>query len=392
MPVVPKHHHFVRHSGKSRNPALWLPAVCERRNWIPACAGMTVLKGGARSLAIALLAVTLSGCATLDYYAHLAKGQYALLAAREPIAKLVAAPGTDEALRARLMLALEARAFASDVLALPKNGSYTDYADLGRPWVLKNLFAAAEFSLDPVEQCFPIAGCVAYRGYYDETRAQAEAARLQGEGYEVFIGDVPAFSTLGWFDDPVMNTMLRWDDAELVGTVFHELAHQRLYLPGDTTFNESFATFVEQEGLRRWQAARGLGSDLSARSSRAEQFTELMLALRERLQVIYSSDNGDDDKRAAKRLEIERMRADYRALRDGVWQGYAGYDAWIEADINNAKLLPFGLYHAWVPGFERLFTASGRDLENFYQQAAELSEASEDARRLRLETPPASTP
>ncbi|WP_293371012.1 aminopeptidase [Nevskia sp.] len=338
------------------------------------------------------LLALLAGCSTLDYYAHLAQGQYALLAAREPIAKLVAAPSTDEALRAKLKLALEARTFASKSLALPDNGSYTDYADVGRPWVLKNLFAAKEFSLAPVEQCVPIAGCVAYRGYYDDRRAQAEAERLKREGYEVYIGDVPAYSTLGWFDDPVMNTMLRWDDDELVGIIFHELAHQRLYLPGDTAFNESFASFVEHEGLRRWQAARGLPAAGNARSVRAEQFTALMLRLRERLQAIYDGGQPDDAKRQAKAQAIETMREEYRALRDGEWQGYSGYDEFVNGEINNAKLLPFGLYHALIPGFARLFVAAGDDFPAFYAAAETLSKADPDTRQQTLDMPTAPAP
>lgn len=345
-----------------------------------------------RGLLAAALLLGLSGCATLDYYAHLARGQYQLLSARQPITRLLAAPSTSEMLRARLRLALEARAFASERLALPRNGSYTDYADVGRPWVLKNLFAAKEFSLDPVEQCFPIAGCVAYRGYYDAARARDEAERLQADGYEVFIGDVPAFSTLGWFDDPVLNTMLRWDDDELVGTVFHELAHQRLYLPGDTAFNESFASFVEREGLRRWQAAHGLPDAGSLRSVRAEQFVALMLRLREQLQAIYDRDQPDDAKRSAKAAAIAVMRDEYRALRDGEWQGYAGYDDFVNGEINNAKLLPFGLYHALIPGFARLFEASGDDLPTFYKAAEKLSKADPEQRQQALETPPAHSP
>ncbi|WP_439640304.1 aminopeptidase [Nevskia sp.] len=345
-----------------------------------------------RAVIAGLLLAALSGCSTLDYYAHLAQGQYRLLAARQPITELLAAPSTDARLRARLQLALDARAFASDVLALPRNGSYTDYADVGRPWVLKNLFAAQAFSLEPVEQCFPIAGCVAYRGYYDAARADQEAARLKAEGYDVFIGDVPAFSTLGWFDDPVLNTMLRWDDDELIGTVFHELAHQRLYLPGDTAFNESFASFVEREGLRRWQAARGLPEAGSLRSVRAEQFIALMLRLRERLQAVYDSGQTDDAKRSAKAQAITTMRDEYRALRDGEWQGYAGYDDFVNGEINNAKLVPFGLYHALIPGFARLFEAAGRDLPAFYKAAEKLSKADPDARRQALETPTAPLP
>lgn len=319
---------------------------------------MRVVIRGGLAAAIALL---LTGCASLDYYAHLAGGQIALLRARQPIAELVADAATDEALRARLELAQQARRFASVELKLPDNGSYTDYADVGRPWVIRNLFAAAEFSLAPVEQCFPIAGCVAYRGYYDSARAEAEAARLQAQGYETFIGDVPAYSTLGWFDDPVLNTMLRWDNDQLVGTIFHELAHQQVYLPGDTTFNESFASFVEREGLRRWQRAQGLPEAGSPHRVRDEQFVVLMLGLRERLQAIYDSDAADADKRSAKRAAIETMRTDYRRLRDDRWQGYAGYDDWVMADINNAKLLPFGLYNGLVPAFARLYAEAGGD-------------------------------
>jgi predicted aminopeptidase len=349
----------------------------------------------ARALTLALtlaLTPTLSGCATLDYYRHLASGQYALLAARKPIAKLIAEPSTNEALRKRLQLALDARAFASDLLALPRNGSYTEYADVGRPWVLKNLFAAKEFSLEPVEQCFPIAGCVAYRGYYDEALARDEAERLKAQGYEVFIGDVPAFSTLGWFDDPVLNTMLRWDDDELVGTVFHELAHQRLYLPGDTAFNESFASFVEREGLRRWQAARGLPEAGSLRSVRAEQFVALMLRLRERLQAIYDGDQPDAAKRSAKAAAIAVVRDEYRALRDGDWQGYAGYDDFVNGEINNAKLVPFGLYHALIPGFARLFEQAGGDLPAFYKAAETLAKADPEQRQQTLEATDTPTP
>lgn len=335
-------------------------------------------------------AACLSGCSTIDYYAHLAKGQYALLAARQSIATLVADPATDDRLRARLKLALEARAFASDQLALPRNGSYTDYADLGRPYVLQNVFATPEFSLDAVEHCFPIAGCVAYRGYYDGARAKAEVERLKAQSYEVHVGNVPAYSTLGWFDDPVLNTMLRWDDDELVGTIFHELAHQQLYLKGDTRFNESFATFVEQQGLRQWHAARGTPPADSTRSQRADQFAELILALRERLKKLYASGLPAPAMRARKQTEIERLRADYRALRDGAWQGYRGYDGWIDGEINNAKLLPFGLYHQWLPGFASLYDRSGKTWPAFFAAARRLADGSAAARSAALE--PSATP
>ncbi len=339
-----------------------------------------------RAAAIGGLALLLSACSTLDYYRHLASGQIALLRAREPIAEVIARPATDNRLRAKLKLALEARAYASDVLGLPRNGSYGDYADLGRPWVLQNLFATPEFSLDAVEHCFPIAGCVAYRGYYDETRLQAEAERLRGKGHEVYIGQVPAYSTLGWFDDPVLNTMLGWDDDELVGTIFHELAHQRLYLKGDTRFNESFASFVEQQGLRQWRQMRGLGAANTGRSERADQFAALILATREHLKKLYASGLPAIEMRAAKQAEFERLRAAYRVLRDTQWQGYAGYDGWIDGELNNAKLLPFGLYHQWLPGFARLFGDNGGDWSRFYAAAQVLAEGDAAQRAARLES------
>lgn len=337
-----------------------------------------------RWLALMALA-SLSGCSGIGYYARLAQGQYQLLSKREPIAQLIADPATDTKLRARLQLALDAREFASDRLALPRNSSYTKYADLGRPFVLKNVFATPEFSLKAVEHCFPIAGCVAYRGYYDAARAEAEGARLKDQGYEVYVGSVPAYSTLGWFDDPVLNTMLRWDDDELAGTIFHELGHQRLYVKDDTSFNESFATFVEEEGLRQWRSARGAPPGNPLRTQRGDQFAALMLAARARLEALYASGLAPATMRVRKREEIECLRGEYRVLRDGEWQGYAGYDAWMDADLNNARLLPFGLYHRWVPAFAEAFVEARRDWPAFYAAAKRLADEPQDARTQALE-------
>ena len=336
--------------------------------------------------ALALAALPLAACAGPGYYWQLATGQWSLLAKREPIAKLVAAPGTDETLRARLRLALEARRFASDHLGLPRNGSYTSYADLGRPWVLRNVFATPEFSLEAITHCFPIAGCVAYRGYYDDAMAQAEAARLRALGDDVYVGNVPAYSTLGWFDDPLLNTMLGQSDDEIAAGIFHELAHQQLYVKGDTAFNESLASFVEQEGLRQWRAARSLPPIQDLREQRAEQFTALVLAARERLAALYASALPAEAMRARKQEEIEQLRAEYRALRDGQWAGYSGYDGWMNSEINNAKLLPFGLYHQWIPAFAALYARSGGDWAGFYREARRLGDEKAAARTAALES------
>jgi predicted aminopeptidase len=324
-----------------------------------------------------LSATLLSACSDLGYYAHLVRGQYALLDARRPIAAVLADPATDAQLRAHLELARAARAFASDRLDLPRNGSYTDYADLRRPYAVWNVFATPEFSLEPVRHCFPVAGCVAYRGYYEQTRAEEEAGRLRAEGDDTYVGGVPAYSTLGWFDDPILNTMLRYGDDALAGTVFHELAHQKLYVKNDTMFNESFASFVEREGLRQWREQRGATAQDDVAQDRTEQFTRLVLDAREQLRRLYASGLAPEAMRAKKTEEIEHLRAEYRRLRNGAWQGYGGFDGWVDGPINNAKLLPFGLYHRWVPAFAALYEQQHRDWPAFFAAARKL--AREDA-------------
>lgn len=335
--------------------------------------------------ALLVLGLWLGGCSSLDYYGHLARGQLQLLQAREPIAPLLADPARDPRLRQRLALALQARAFASAQLGLPDNRSYRLYADLQRPFVVWNLFATEEFSLAPRTHCFPIAGCVAYRGFYEPGRARGAAAMLGQQGLDTYIGGVEAYSTLGWFADPVLNTMLRWDDERLAAVIFHELAHQRLYLAGDTAFNESFATFVEREGLRQWRASRGLPAADPRGLRQREQFIALVLASRGRLEALYASGGADSALRAGKAAEFERLRAEYRQLRQGQWGGVGYYDGWIDSPLNNAKLLPFGLYDQWVPAFAGLFAQAGASWPAFYRQVERLAGLSAEARGQALQ-------
>lgn len=327
-----------------------------------------------RWLVPVLCGVLLNGCASLDYYAQVSRGQLDLLAARQPVAELLAAPQTAPELKRRLALAQQARRFASTKLGLPDNRSYRLYADLKRPYVVWNVFATPELSLQPLTHCFPIAGCVAYRGYYQQGRARGAAALLQAEGFDTYVAGVEAYSTLGWFADPILNTMLRWDDQRLAAVIFHELAHQQLYVPDDTAFNESFASFVEHQGLRQWRTARGLAVDDVQEARMRRQFTALILASRERLQALYDGPLDDAGKRVAKAAEFTRLRAEYRALRDTQWGGDGRYDAWINAPLNNARLLPFGLYDQWVPAFTALFEQAGGDWAAFYRRATELGE------------------
>ncbi|MDH1560581.1 aminopeptidase [Pseudomonas sp. MDMC216] len=338
-----------------------------------------------RRCAVPLLALLLGGCSTLDYYAHLGQGQWQLLQARQPVERLLDDSATAPDLARRLTLSQQARDFASASLQLPENRSYRLYADLERPFVVWNVFATPEFSLDPELHCFPIAGCVAYRGYYQQGRARGAAALLRQQGLDTYIGGIEAYSTLGWFDDPLLNTMLRWSDERFIAVIFHELAHQQYYLPGDTAFNESFATFVEREGLRQWHAARG-ETPLASDDRQRQQFIELVLASRERLSRLYASDLPPHEMRAAKQAEFERLRQDYRALRQREWGGQGRYDAWIESPLNNAKLLPFGLYDQWVPAFAALFTREGRDWRAFYTAVAALGRLPEADRRAALES------
>jgi len=330
-----------------------------------------------------LLALGLSACSTLGYYAHLGQSQWQLMRAREPIRDILADPQRDAELRRRLQLTLEARAWASQALGLPDNGSYTRYADLQRPFVVWNVFAAPELSLEPVEHCFPIAGCVAYRGYYREDLAREEAARLEAQGYETYVAGVPAYSTLGWFDDPLLNTMLRWNDDHLIDTLFHELAHQRLYLPGDTAFNESYATFVGEEGLRQWRAMRGLPPEAPLFALRENGFVALLQDSRERLRAAYEQAGDEAAKRLAKAAAFERLQQDYAALRAS-WGGWGGYDRFFATPMNNAKLLPFALYHQHVAAFASLFAREGRDWPRFHAAAQQLSKLRPDERESRL--------
>ncbi|HYQ37772.1 MAG TPA: aminopeptidase [Pseudomonas sp.] len=335
-------------------------------------------------LALTALLALLAGCSGLGYYAQLAGGQWQLLHARQPVAQLLADPQQPPALRQRLLLSQEARDFASARLDLPDNRSYRLYADLQRPYVVWNLFATAEFSLQPLTHCFPVAGCVAYRGYFDEQRARGAAALLRVRGLDTEVAGVEAYSTLGWFDDPLLGGMLAWSDERLAALIFHELAHQRLYLPGDTTFNESFARFVEEEGLRQWRAARGLPPPAEHLARQREQFIALVLASRARLERLYAQPLAVEAMRAAKQAEFQRLRHEYAALRDGAWHGDRRFDGWFARPLNNARLLPFGLYEQWVPAFAALFAECGGDWPRFYARAAELARLPPDARHLAL--------
>jgi len=331
-----------------------------------------------------LIVVLLSGCSSVSYYSQLAGGQWQLLRAREPVAEVIADPSRPQGLRDHLAQAQKARTFASEHLHLPDNQSYRLYADIGRPYVVWNVFATQEFSLAPQTHRFPIAGCVAYRGYYRQGAARGEAALLRQQGMDVSMGGVEAYSTLGWFNDPIMNSMMNWGDERLATLIFHELAHQRFYVQDDTEFNESFASFVEQEGTRQWRAAQGLAPLGSSTRQQRDQFTQLILDTRKRLEKLYVQPLSVEAMRQAKAAEFEALRREYRQMRDSQWGGDKRYDAWMNLPMNNARLLPFGLYDRWVPAFAALFRQEGGDWLKFYAAVEKMGELPVGQRKAAL--------
>jgi predicted aminopeptidase len=246
------------------------------------------------------------------------------------------------------------------------------------------VFVTPEFSLKPQNHCFPVAGCVAYRGYYNQNAARGEAALQRLQGMDVSIGGVEAYSTLGWFNDPIMSSMMGWGDERLATLIFHELAHQRFYVKDDTEFNESFATFVEQEGTRQWRAYRNLPPNNDKQAQQRDQFIQLVLDTRSRLEQLYTLPLPAAPMRQRKAAEFERLRGEYRQLRDGQWAGDKRYDAWIYAPMNNARLLPFGLYDQWVPAFAALFKQVDGDWGRFYAQVERLGALPVEQRKAAL--------
>lgn len=319
------------------------------------------------------MGLVLCACGSLRYYVQAARGQGALMMHRQAVDKLLRDPATDPALAARLRLAQQARRFASRKLDLPDNRSYTGYVELHRAYVVWNVFAAPRYAVDAVPQCFPVAGCVAYRGWFRQRDAKADAARLQARGNDVWVGGVPAYSTLGWFADPILSSMLRWDDDQLDGTIFHELAHQLIYVKGDTAFNESFASFVQAEGLREWRQSRGLPPQEDGKQVMDAGFIRLVLDLRARLKALYASGVDEASMERGKRGEIEAFRARYAQWRDRHWPNDHRYDAWVAGPINNARLLPFGLYEQWRPAFAVLFQRDERHWPAFYDSVRALA-------------------
>jgi predicted aminopeptidase len=356
----------------------WLPKPARRlRKWLIAPA-----------LLLAMLAM--SGCQSLSYYGQAIKGQYEIVAHRERIEKLLADPQAPAPLKAKLDLVQKLRAFAAKDLRLPVDGLYEKYADMHRPFVVWNVEAAPKFSLEPKAWWYPWVGSLEYRGYFSEQAARNYAARLQKQGYDVYVGGVTAYSTLGWFKDPILNTFIFDPEPDLAETIFHELGHQRVFASGDTDFNEAFATTVGQEGARRWLRAKGDRSAYEkylAELRRTRQFANLIMTTRERLQALYGDERTEDGNvkaakkkrtippeqlRGQKQQLLNRLQQEYTQLK-AQWGGNTEYDEWFAGPVNNAQLNSVAAYYDLVPGFERLLQQNGGDLEKFYEAADRLA-------------------
>ena len=326
-----------------------------------------------------------AGCSPFDYYAQAAHGQFSLLSEARPIDDWLADPALPARLRTKLTKVKQIRRFAASELGLPDNHSYTTYADLKRPFVLWNVVATEELSLEPRRWCFPVAGCVTYRGYYSKADAQGYAAGLRHEGLDVQVAGVPAYSTLGWFNDPVLSTFIQYPDGELARLVFHELAHQVVYVKDDTQFNESFATAVEEAGVERWLLAQGdprLRQSYVEYETRKDDFLSLLLKYRKALEQNYLRNVGADEKRQRKVEIFRELKDEYQILKIR-WGGYPGYDRWFAEPLTNAHLASVAAYHDFVPAFRVLLTQQ-KSLSRFYAAVRRLAELDKTERHAQL--------
>lgn len=324
----------------------------------------------ARTTGVALLGMLLSGC----YLLQGARGQWALMVKREPIVGVINRPSTPARVRGQLEAVRAIREFAIHGLGLPDNGSYRSYADLKRPYVVWNVFAAPEFSLQPKVWCYPIVGCVAYHGYFSEAKARAFAANLKSRGFDVTVGGAAAYSTLGHFNDPILNTMLGWSDIQLASIIFHELTHQLLYVANDAAFNEALATMMEEEGVRRWLTFTGRVADLQEFNQAQVRYGEvlgLLIAARNQLAALYASAQPSAALREAKHRVFAKLREDYEHMQRD--KGRLPFIGLFSAEINNADLVSVATYRNCVPGFERLLVATGGDLAAFFGRVRELA-------------------
>ena len=349
---------------------------------------MNLLTRHTLKLLLALsIAALLVSCETVNYYSQAARGQLAILLGREDILQLLENPELPQNLRAKFIAVLAMREFAEESLHLPVNDNYLTYVNVNREHVVWNVFAAPEFSVNPINWCYPIAGCVSYRGYFSEAAALRYADDLANRNYDVYTGGVDAYSTLGWFDDSLLSTVSDRADYQLAALIFHELAHQVVYVSDDTTFNESFATAVERAGLRRWLMATDhveLLAQAATDQARQEQFVTLVAGFRDRLDALYQEAIDSELKRQRKLQLQDELRADYQMLKQQ-WNDYSGYDSWFAGSLNNAQVSTVSSYNDLVPYFECMLASADGDLQTFYAEVRRIASLETEARDLLID-------
>jgi predicted aminopeptidase len=347
-------------------------------------------------LLLAIIVAAVSGCRTIGFYTQAARGQYQIFAHQKLIDKLIADPQTPAPLRGQLQLVEQLRAFAKDELKLPVDGHYRKYVDVHRPYVVWNIQAAPQFSLQPRTWWYPLVGSLEYRGYFSEHSARNYAISIAKKGDDVYVDGVEAYSTLGWFKDPILNTFIDRSEPELAEVLFHELGHQRVFARGDTDFNEAYATTVGQEGARRWLRTSGKTNLLEKYAialQRNGQFVHFIMSTREQLEKVYGDTLDKDGKvkaaktpplppeqlKEAKQRVFAGLRNNYQQLKIS-WGGYAGYDDWFADELNNAQLNTIANYYDFLPAFKRVLELNGGDMEKFYVEVERLSKMDKDLR------------
>ena len=333
-----------------------------------------------------LLLPLLTGCADLGYYWHSAKGHMAIMDKRVDIDELIASPETDDKLKQRLELVKEIRQFAFERLALPESDSYSSYAQLDQPYALQNLFAAPEFSTRLITWCYPIAGCTSYRGFYEQQRLDDFVEGLKADNNDIHIGRVPAYSTLGWFDDPVLSSFINWSDHRLAGLLFHELTHQKIYIDDDSKFNESLATAVQQVGIRLWLLAHKDEAELDRFNRSLLYRRDVVLLIEEarnQLAELYATEASAEIKRQQKQALFAQLPEQYETVADA--HDYRdGFANWFSRDFNNAKLASVSTYNALVPAFVKMIEAHHNDFEAFFGYAEKVGDLEKAQRDLCL--------
>ncbi|MCE2680250.1 MAG: aminopeptidase [Burkholderiales bacterium] len=331
----------------------------------------------------------LSGCADFAYLRQAAQGHLDVLWRARPVEELITEESTPERLKIQLDAARRMRNFAVERLNLPDNQSYKRYADVGQPYVVWNVFATEELSLQLKHWCFPVVGCLNYKGYYSQSSAEAFGTELRNQGLEVSVAGIPAYSTLGFTPDPLLNTFVFYPEGELARMMFHELAHQVVYINDDTTFNESFASTVEELGVERWLSEQSSPEQKKLYAefeSRKRRFIQLLLDSKGALKTLYAQDVSDSFKRMRKQLIFSELQVEYERIKQNEWQGYQGYDRFFQSGVNNARLSGIGLYRQWVPAFKGVFYACKQEFACFYKTVGEIGRLGKSAREQRLST------